>query len=85
MWTFGRDVKRYSEDAPPGNVLRSLDCPIHYFWCADNTPEASQKFLKDHDLANTETNGTSHWPMLDAPNQVVQCIQKFFKDYAFAV
>ncbi|MBL6958937.1 MAG: alpha/beta hydrolase [Rhodospirillales bacterium] len=79
MWTFGRDVKSYSRDDQPGHVLKALDCPVHYFWCADNTPETTQKFLRDHALPNTEVTGTSHWPMLDAPDKVGACLELFFR------
>ena len=79
MWIFGRDVKNYSQDDQPGHALLSLDCPTHYFWCADNTPEDTQVFIKKHNLPNTEVTGTSHWPMLDAADKVVESLQKFFK------
>ncbi|MGY9016254.1 MAG: alpha/beta fold hydrolase [Rhodospirillales bacterium] len=78
MWRIGFDAKTYSKDDQPGHVLLSLDCPVHYFWCAENTPDSTQKFLSDYDIPNSQVMGTSHWPMLDAPNQVAESIQNFF-------
>lgn len=78
MWAFGRDVKAYSQNDRPGHVLLSLDCPVQYFWCGDNTPASTQKFIKDNTLANIEVSGTSHWPMLDAPDKVADSLKLFF-------
>ncbi len=79
MWHFGKDVKRYSQDDQPGRKVMELGCPFLYFWCLDNTPIASQKFLDSNKINNVQITGTSHWPMIDAPELTAKHLLKFFE------
>jgi pimeloyl-ACP methyl ester carboxylesterase len=79
MWRLGCDAKAYSKDDHPGHVLLSLKCPVHYFWCPENIPASTQKFLSEHNLSSTKAEGLSHWPMLDATHQVAQSLKNFFE------
>ena len=79
MWHFGKDVKQYSKENLPGEKVMKLDCPFLYFWCPDNTPVASQTFLSANNINNTKITGTSHWPMIDAPELTEKHLSIFFK------
>ena len=78
MWRFGKDVKQYSQGDQPGRKVMELHCPFLYLWCLDNTPVASQNFLSKNKINNIEVTGTSHWPMIDAPELTGKHLSKFF-------
>ena len=79
MWRFGQDVNQYSNGDLPGKKVMELNCPFLYFWCSDNTPIASQKFLDSNKINNTQITGTSHWPMIDASELTAKHLLNFFE------
>lgn len=78
MWALGRSVRTYSEGGRPGLDYRALAAPTLYLWAPANTPDDTQAYIAAHGLANIQLDGTSHWPMLDAPDLVAGHIGRFF-------
>jgi len=78
MWALGRDVGRYSVGENPGVRYQALSVPTLYCWSPANTPEATVRFIRTNGVANRELGSVSHWPMLDATDEVVAALREFF-------
>jgi pimeloyl-ACP methyl ester carboxylesterase len=78
MWSFGRDVGRYSVGDHAGHRYRALPAPTLYCWSPSTAPEATLRFVETHHVANREFAGAGHWPMLDATEEVVAALRDFF-------
>lgn len=76
-WHLGRDAVEQSKDNGLGKKFLIADCPTHYFWSEDNTPEETKNFIKEHNISNSTYTG-SHWPTLDRTDKTASTIESFF-------
>ncbi len=70
IWEMGSDTHHFSIEHSPGEVLARCAKHVHYFYNPDNTPEDSIQWLREHQLATTILDGTSHWPTVDQPDLI---------------
>lgn len=84
MWSFGRDVARCGGGDEFCHELLRLCCPVLYLWSAATTPQATQDFLRAHQLPERQLPVGHHWPWtVDAP-AVATTITTFIADAARA-
>ncbi len=70
IWEMGSDTHRFSHEQSAGELLARCAKRVHYLYNPDNTPDDSIQWLRDHDLAATILEGTTHWPTVDQPDLV---------------
>jgi pimeloyl-ACP methyl ester carboxylesterase len=79
LWQLGVDAKRASVGDALGEEYRRLVCPTLYCWSETSTPEATQRYLREHNIAERRYAGAGHWPTVDAPFEIAAVIGDFFR------
>ena len=74
IWELGSDTHHFSREQSPGHVLARSAEHVHYLYNPDNTPDGSIQWLREHKLATTILEGTTHWPTVDQPDLVAHKI-----------
>ncbi len=74
IWEMGGDTHHFSREQSPGEVLARSAEHVHYLYNPDNTPDDSIQWLREHEIAATILEGTSHWPTVDQPDLVANTI-----------
>ncbi|MGH1351966.1 MAG: alpha/beta fold hydrolase [Methyloligellaceae bacterium] len=77
MWHLGRDATAKSKNNGLGKAFLSTECKTHYFWSPNNTPDETQKYIRENNIENTTYSG-SHWPTIDSTEELAGAIDKFF-------
>lgn len=78
LWALGRSASAASTRDRLGEEYRALTVPSLYYWSAENTPVATQAYLREHQIRNVAFSG-GHWPMIDNPQQAAAEIASFFE------
>lgn len=79
MWRLGRNARYASRNDALGSAYRALACPKLYYWSEATSPEPTRRYLGEHPVPNQRYTGSSHWPMIDIPNEVARTIGDFFR------
>ncbi|MCU0686934.1 MAG: alpha/beta hydrolase [Polyangiaceae bacterium] len=79
LWQVGLDVARASRGHALGEEYRQLSCPSLYCWSPTSTPEATQRYLRKHRIAEQRYEGAGHWPTVEAPLAIAAVIADFFR------
>ena len=74
LWELGCDAHRFSQGNHPGEMLREVPRAT-YFYNSENCAKASMEWLHASDLPAVELLGASHWPSIDAPEELSQAIE----------
>jgi pimeloyl-ACP methyl ester carboxylesterase len=74
IWEMGSDTHHFSRKQSPGEVLARSAEHVHYLYNPDKTPDDSIQWLREHELAATILEGTTHWPTVDQPNLIANTI-----------
>ncbi len=77
MWHLGRDATSKSKDNGLGKAFLNTRCQTHYFWSPNNTPDETQKYIRENNIENTAYSG-SHWPTIDSTEALSSAVDKFF-------
>ena len=69
LWELGCDVRRFSAQQVPGDVL--LETPhVWYLYNPANCPEASLEWLSRNAIRAVQLEGAGHWAAMDQPDTV---------------
>lgn len=79
LWQLGRDAHRASQRHGFGEEYRSLRCPTLYCWSETSTPEVTQRYLREHHIAEQRYVGAGHWPTVETPTEIAAIIGGFFR------
>jgi pimeloyl-ACP methyl ester carboxylesterase len=75
---LGRSAMAASAGDGLGTEYRALTIPTFYYWSPENTPTATQEYLRRHALCSRSFRG-GHWPMVDDPDGTAHEIASFFE------
>lgn len=78
LWKIGRSAKAESTRDALGEGYRALQIPSLYYWSPDNTPLATQNYLRKHGIPSVAFSG-GHWPMVERPQHTAEQIASFFE------
>lgn len=82
MWHLGRDARRIGSKNELGDAFRRLSKPKLYYWSAESTPAATQKWIAESGIPNRVYEGAGHWPMVEQPEETALQIGNFFDTIA---
>lgn len=76
MWTLGRDVARQSAGDQLGHEFVAAPCPTRYLWSVATTSQASQDFLRHHQIPHHQLDMGHHWPWLSQPERIADLLYR---------
>jgi len=59
-----------------GEEFKALTCPKMYIWGEQDTPQATQDFIKQHQIPHKHFTGVGHWHMHENTEAFYDCIQE---------
>jgi pimeloyl-ACP methyl ester carboxylesterase len=75
---LGRSARAASAGDGLGTEYRALTIPNLYHWSPDDTPVATQEYVRRHALCSRSFRG-GHWPMVEDPDGTAHEIASFFE------
>jgi pimeloyl-ACP methyl ester carboxylesterase len=75
---LGQSARAASAGDGLGTEYRALTLPSHYYWSPENTPPATQAYVRRHALRSTSFRG-GHWPMVEESDATAREIASFFE------
>lgn len=75
---LGRSARAASAGDGLGTEYRAVPIPTLYYWSPENTPAATQEYVRRHALCSRSFHG-GHWPMVEDPDATAHAIASFFE------
>ena len=69
LWQLGRDARRFSAKAVPGEVLMAA-ARVVYFYNPENCPDRSLDWLRRSAMERVLLDSASHWASVDQPEEL---------------